>query len=624
MKSSLFLSSVGFAALSSGLLQGVAWAEDTVIAASASETLTISWVIKNEKEKLLEQRARAVSDPQSPSYQKFLTYEEINRKYRPKASRIQYVAKVLKSYGLSPKVHASGLFIDTPITVGQVESLASVSLSSHQESGRPSYLTPDKVPTIPPELRGAVEGIGGLDQTPWRSHMTPARTISSSELVAKALAADLPPHPDYNSGRANTGTPAGCPDALETKGYTPNQWLHAYGLDQLQGMGYQGQGERIAFIEIDGFYQPNLDAFTDCFGLPRQQLTLHTYPAGAQPIDPFGGLGNGETMLDVEIVTAIAPEAQLDIWQDTENNGESAGQMMLAILAQPKKDLPTIISNSTGLNDTQNYYDLNQVNEMAYRRAAAMGISIFVASGDQGATDVAIHIHIGGVTNAAPVYAADYPSSSPWATAVGGTNLVLDAENNIVQEIVWNNWTFAGNLIGDDYPLFDIWAGGGGVSRWFNMPSWQKKTLNKDDRFRWGSKPARLLPDVALLADNQPGIVIIEGNQSVRHPGGTSAAAPEMAGGVALINSALRGKGKKRVGFMNPLLYRLGKHKGSLYTDVTTGNIDTMWQTWGLNWTEIATYQPSEAFTARAGWDAATGWGSPKFPQLLDELLKRK
>ena len=613
---------LGLAALSSGLLPCVALAEDTVTAAAASETLTISWVIKNEKEKLLEQRARAVSDPQSPSYQKYLTYEEIDRKYRPNASRIQYVAKMLKSYGLSPKVHASGLFIETPITVGQVESLAGVSLSSHQEPGSKAYLTPDSAPTIPPELRGAVEGIGGLNQTPWRSHRTPERAVSSAELAAKALVTDLPPHPDYHSARPNTGTPAGCPEALATLGYTPNQWLHAYGLDQLQAMGYRGQGERITFIEIDGFYQPNLDAFTDCFGLPRQQMAIHTYPADAQPIDPFGAMGNSETMLDVEIVTAIAPEARLDIWQDT-TTGISAGEMMLAILAQPKKDLPTIISNSTGLNDTQNVYDWNLVNEKAYRRAAAMGISIFVASGDQGATDVTYTLMEGKVTNAAPVYAADYPSSSPWATAVGGTNLVLDAGNNIVQEIVWNDWTFIGNVFNGDYPLFDLWAGGGGISRWFNMPSWQKKAVK--DRFTWDSdKPARLLPDVALLADGNPGIVIFDGNQRVVRMMGTSAAAPEMAGGIALINSALRDTSKKRVGFMNPLLYRLGKNQGSVYTDVTTGNIDTMWLTFGKTWADIKKAEPLELFNAKAGWDGASGWGSPKFPQLLDELLKRK
>ena len=156
------------------------------------------------------------------------------------------------------------------------------------------------------------------------------------------------------------------------------------------------------------------------------------------------------------------------------------------------------------------------------------------------------------------------------------------------------------------------------------MPSWQEKSVK--DRFAWGpgKKSARLLPDVALLADGKPGIVIFDGNQRVGHPGGTSAAAPQMAGGVALINSALRGKSKKRVGFMNPLLYRLGKKKGSLYTDVTTGNIDTMWLTFGQTWADIGQYEPQENLSAKAGWDGATGWGSPKFPQLLDELLKSK
>ena len=114
MKHSLW-KRLGLVALSSGILTGGALADDTVTAVVASETLTINWVIRNEKEKLLAKRARAVSDPQSPSYQKYLTYEEIDRKYRPNARRIQYVAKVLKSYGLSPKVHASGLFITVPV-----------------------------------------------------------------------------------------------------------------------------------------------------------------------------------------------------------------------------------------------------------------------------------------------------------------------------------------------------------------------------------------------------------------------------------------------------------------------------------------------------------------------------
>jgi kumamolisin len=196
--------------------------------------------------------------------------------------------------------------------------------------------------------------------------------------------------------------------------------------------------------------------------------------------------------------------------------------------------------------------------DQAFQAAAAMGITVCVASGDNGSSD--------GVNDGADH--ADFPASSPYALACGGTNLQASG-GNITSEVVWNDGANGG-------------AGGGGVSSFFALPSWQGGLQVTNHNGMKSPLGKRGVPDVCGDADPQSGYdVRVDGNDTVI--GGTSAVAPLWAGLIARINSA---KGSP-VGYIHPQLY---KHP-DVFHDVTEGN--------------------NGDFSASAGWDACTGLGSP-------------
>jgi len=190
----------------------------------------------------------------------------------------------------------------------------------------------------------------------------------------------------------------------------------------------------------------------------------------------------------------------------------------------------------------------------------------------------------------------NYPASSPWVTAVGGTNLSLTPANTLSNQVVWNDGSLEPGA-----------AGGGGSSTLFKRPSWQSGIV---------ASGARTLPDVSMLADIAPGYAVYCTanpdcvNTTVRDPwqtvGGTSAATPLLAGGLALVDEDLRLHDRQDLGFVDPLLYTLGRNPAAAaaaFSDVTAiGNdVGPFIAGNGL---------PLGCCTAGPGYDEASGWGS--------------
>jgi kumamolisin len=204
----------------------------------------------------------------------------------------------------------------------------------------------------------------------------------------------------------------------------------------------------------------------------------------------------------------------------------------------------------------------------AFQSAAALGISVFSAAGDDGAND-----NVGdGKAH------VDFPSSSPYVTACGGTTLTLS--NGIRQdEYVWND--------GDGS------ATGGGISNFFAVPQYQQQLVlpaNLSTNFL-----GRGLPDVAAVADPNTGYaVLVDGMWSV--VGGTSAVGPLLASLLARIN-AVSGRAH---GCINSALYKASSAGG--FNDITQGN----------NSCDGVT-----GYKASVGWDAVSGWGTPGGVGLL-------
>jgi kumamolisin len=193
--------------------------------------------------------------------------------------------------------------------------------------------------------------------------------------------------------------------------------------------------------------------------------------------------------------------------------------------------------------------------------AATLGVSVCIAAGDNGSTD--------GVTDG--LQHVDFPASSPYALACGGTKLAA-AGGSITSEVVWNE---VANNEG---------ATGGGISAVFAIPDYQANA-NVPPSVNPGNFVGRGVPDVAGDADPESGYdVYVDGQATVI--GGTSAVAPLWAGLIARFNQLLG----KPVGFLNPTLYTQVAGAGGFH-DITSGN--------------------NGAYQAGPGWDACTGWGSP-------------
>jgi kumamolisin len=393
---------------------------------------------------------------------------------------------------------------------------------------------------IPSELDQIVIGVFGLDDRP-----------------------QVRPHFKYYDGA--TITPR--VNAV-TASYTPPQLARLYDFPA----GIDGSGQCIAIIELGGGYKSqDLKVYFQKMNMHLPQVTGvsvdhgHNHPLG-QP-----NSADGEVDLDIEIAGAIAPGAQIVVYF-----APNTDRGFLDAITQATHDTtnkPSVISISWGGPEVNWTAQAMQTIDQAFQAAAALGITVCCAAGDNGSGD--------GVTDGKAH--VDFPASSPYALGCGGTRLE-GANNQITSEVVWNDGPGS--------------ATGGGISDVFGLPTWQANahvTPSINDQHS-----GRGVPDVAGDADPQTGYQVHVDGQDVVF-GGTSAVAPLWAGLIALINQ----KRGRPIGYLNPILYQNYPQlvQANALRDVTSGN--------------------NGGYSAGQGWDACTGLGTPDGAKLLDALLQR-
>jgi subtilase family serine protease len=213
-------------------------------------------------------------------------------------------------------------------------------------------------------------------------------------------------------------------------------------------------------------------------------------------------------------------------------------------------------------------------------QAAAEGIGVYFSSGD--AAD-----ETGGNPANAAFASPDWPASSPWVTAVGGTSIGIDANNNIALETGWESGN--SNYIADDSetttacPTVGVWCpnapgaflygSGGGTSRLFTQPSYQAGVVLTPMSQIHGGAAMRVVPDVSAIADPQTGLLI---GQTQTFPDGTVKYSEYRIGGTSLASPIFAGlmadlqhlKGSTNIGFANPWLYSLYKATPSAFNDI--------------------------------------------------------
>ncbi|WP_249011353.1 protease pro-enzyme activation domain-containing protein [Conexibacter sp. DBS9H8] len=570
--------------------------------------------------------AAAVSTPGSPDYRHYRSIAWLARHFGASPAAEARVVRYLRSHGASRvRVDATGLFIDARLPAATAATLFRTRLI-RRGARTGAFTAPTTVPRLPAALAGAVSGVIGLDSQPLQlapafTHAAPPWTRVSgltSSWTAPAgafhdaftsLRAPVA-HPAQATGSGYSpasGTASGCPAATIVGGFTPNEYLTAYGFSGVQATGTLGQGERVALIEIDGFRSSDITNFAHCFGLHVPPIVAFRV---SRQVAATGLPPGGEATLDLEVLDAAAPDlSQIDVYESSPSIASVLESFTAPLQNSGYK--PEVISASLGLCEAQVRSAIGLAGlrnaEAAFEEAAASGISVLAATGDTGSADCTNSNSPGGTP--IPELAVNYPASSPFVTAVGGTNIHLNPANQIVSQPVWN----------DDASQPGS-AGGGGFSSVFTRPRYQSGVVREN---------RRAVPDVALLADIAPGYDVYCSAQSDcisplngqldpwQAVGGTSASTPLMAGGVALIDQLLREHRQQSLGLLNPLLYRLGETPSTaaqVFSDVTVGSND-------VGPFIQADHQPLGCCNAGPGYDEASGWGSVNLAGLAAAAL---
>ena len=536
----------------------------------------------------LQQFATAVSDPKSPQYGQYDSIANLAKRFgAPAAERSRVVGYLKRAGATGVKVDVTGLFADATMRVSQAGRVFGTTLGNFRTAGTKehgaSFMAPESGVRIPDALRDDVTGVIGLDTQPLFGSSTP--TVSNNAAFPhEPAAARAESSADESGYGQRTGTAAGCPAAVNQSGFTPNQYLAAYNYAPLQAAGLQGQGERVALIEIDGFRYSDLRSFSKCFGLATP--AINGFGVGLKkPLAP-----GGESTLDLEVLDAAAPKLKaVDVYESHPTAVEVLNSLTAPLRNSGSK--PDVISASLGSCEEATRLSIGNGGLRHYEGALAMasasGISVLASSGDDGSSACL-------TPDGRPLAgtAVSYPASSPFVTGVGGTNFSLDASNHIVSEEVWN-----------DSPIA-IAAGGGGFSILFNRPTYQNGFVVAG---------RRAVPDVSMLADVAPGYEIFctakpdcvgPGHENAwSQVGGTSAAAPLVAGGLALVDQSLRRNHRQDLGLANPLLYAIDHSPAApgVIADIVANNNDLGPSLNGHS---------SGCCTAAAGFDEASGLGS--------------
>jgi subtilase family serine protease len=544
--------------------------------------------------------AQAVSDPKNAQYGQYLTPQKFRQQFAPSQANVTAVQSWLTDQGFTVDyVPLNNHYVAAEGTVAQAAAAFGVSFGLYQVSGL-TLRSPESAPSVPSTLAGVVSSVVGLDQTATLSHLNiardknapPAPLYVTPQPCSTYWGQNASPFPNpYGSGAV--------PYAL--CGYTPAQVKGAYGI----GNTYDGTGQTVAIV--DAFASPtiqqDLDTWSAARGIPSTKITQVVAPGTyhhpeSNKQDPQGWYG--EQTLDIESVHGMAPGANI-VYVGAAN----AYQDLDAALGHAvDRGLAQIITNSYGWNGEQVHQGVITPLEDIFIQAAAQGIGLYFSAGDNG-DELATIGHV----------SADWPASSAWVTAVGGTSLAVDANNGYVFETAWgtSGSTWNGSAWTPAPPGDWMYGGGGGVSVLFSEPSYQAAVV--------GSRTGRALPDVSALGDPQTGYLVGQTQTfpdgSVKYSeyriGGTSVSSPIFAGIMALADQA---KGSPH-GFANPALYAIPASSfhdvvapSSTIAVVRSDYNDRATAASGMTYS-LRTLNQTGTLQVGPGWDDATGRGSP-------------
>jgi len=540
---------------------------------------------------------QSVSSPGSASYRHYLTAAQWEAKFSPTASEVSTARQWLVSEGFKVGATAKDrITIAASGTAAQVESAFGTGLENYKLNGQTVRLATSEM-SVPTALAGSVVGALGVNQNlavTGAASDSAARTVASrpsatpsQDPPAPAAFITAPPCGSYYGAASTTpspafghGYPATVPDTV--CGYKPAQFRSAYSV----GSATTGKGVTVAIIDAydsatiaaDATQYFNQNDKSDPFANADFSQIDQT------PFDDQAECGASgwltEQAIDVEAVHSTAPNAHIVYVgaQDCTDTGLFGAEQTVI-----DNGLANVVSNSWGdtggdlLSDIATRTAFDDV----FMLADSTGMTIQFSTGDDGD-----NFDLLGLS------AANYPASSPFVTAVGGTDLQIGANGQRTGELGWATGrsfkctaNVEGDLPGCSASTVNTWlpvsldGGSGGFTSYnYTEPFYQVPVVPSSLALRneniLGPTPARVIPDISLDADAATGFLIglheTFPNGTVRYGqtrfGGTSLASPLLAGVIADADQAAG----VSAGFINPAIYKLDSVPGAIF-DVVPG-----------------------------------------------------
>ncbi len=519
----------------------------------------------------LQQTLADQQNPASPDYHKWLTPEQYADRFGLSQSDVNKIVAWLESQGFSiDQVARSRMFVTFSGTAQQVQNAFGTQIHSYEVGGELHYANATD-PSVPAALANLVSGFHGLN-----------------DFRLKPRSLRRGPNPNETSGGVHQ--------------IAPDDFATIYDVAPLLQAGINGTGQKLVVVGQTAINTSDIQSFRSKFNLPAINLTQTL--TGRSPGISQGDLPEAD--LDIEWSGAVARDANIIFVYSLD--------VFTSLTYAIDQDLAPVITMSYGLCEPSDLIDLPTFQSMA-QQGNAEGITWLAAAGDLGAADCEDM----GAPVAQNGLAVDAPGSIPEVTSMGGTqfneqggiywsatNTANDASAlSYIPEMVWNTTAIDGVLA----------AGGGGASIFFPRPAWQAGAGVPNDG-------ARHVPDLSISSSpDHDGYIVYSGGASQIF-GGTSVAAPTMAGIVTLLNQYLVSTGAQSqagVGNINPTLYRLAQNVPGVFHDVTTGN----------NIVPCAIGSPGcntgqYGYSAGPSYDQASGLGSPDANNFVHQWTSAK
>ncbi len=465
--------------------------------------------------------------------------------------------------GVTLKLGKLHSYMSVKAKASSVAKLFQTQFIQHSLNKR-TYYVPQTPPKLPSFVMNYVVSITGLETystlKPGLANSTAHASVNKADLLTST--SHLPTSPRRPAA-----------DCSPSGGVVPQDIADAYSYTTFYKQKYTGQHMVVNLVELGGVLSSDMENYFSCVNYPSSQLKLID-------VDDPPTQASDEATLDIEMIAGLAPGATI---VDYQSDGQTLGTLndeLQAIIDDNANNTGSgsVVSISYGAaEDMLDPNAIQAIDQSLQTLVKTEHMTVFVASGDCGAFISEDFHHLD----------VSYPASDPWATAVGGT-VLSTSRNARGNETVWGQHP-------PSRQCQNQWGSGGGLSVYFKRPDWQTG-VGVNNRY---SNGYRQVPDIAAIAYDLP---VYFDSQWVM-VGGTSAATPIWASGMALVNQALIAR-KRSFVYSTGLFYAVANHAGNMvpFYDINSGN--------------------NQYYAATHGWDDASGWGSPNLVNFYNAILK--